>query len=1304
MSIGIDNSTGYGPRHRLMFDGDEAKYELWEVKFLGYMRLKKLLEVISPGLDTPDAEKNTDAFAELVQFLDDRSLSLVIRDAKNDGRKALSTLREHYLGRGKPRIISLYTELTSLKKGTNESVTDYVIRAETAATSLKNVGETVSDSLLTAMVLKGLPSDFKTFSTVVTQRDAEMIFTDFKVALRNFEETEKCLQATAGTEKDCVMNTNPTNIHQKNLLCYSCGKPGHRAYECRNKKGKSRWCENCRSHTHDTKFCRKKDAAKSVNECTDASKSHCFAFKVNVNPKRGNSDGLLVDCGATAHIVTNKSNFIDFDETFNPDSHCIELADGSRTNGIVAGRGKASVTLYDRNDIPYKIILENALYVPSYQQDIFSVQAATERGAQVNFNSNSAELNTPDGTTFDIKKRNRLYFLNNTVTCTGNSHTVEEWHRILGHCNVRDVLKLESVVDDMKIQGTNNFDCETCITGKMVQYQNRMPDRRATESLELMYCDLAGPVTPASKDGFRYVLSFVDDYSGINMVYFLKSKADTIKATERFIADCAPCGVIKCIRSDNGGEFISDSFESLLAKNNIKHEKTAPYSPHQNGTVERAWRSIFEMGRCLLLDAKIPKELWTYAVMAAVYIRNRCFNPRIGKTPFEAFTGRKPSLSGMHIFGTVCYAYVQIKKKLDARSEKGIFVGYDKNSPAYLVYFPEKNDIRKVRCVKFLDRFDDVNEQSDPVYQYVEPVATVDEHVDTNENGGAHAHNVNQENMKVSETKDHRYPQRDCRPPSYLNDYVTDVDDSVLSTVDYLYHVTNVPCTYTQAIFSSESEKWKIAMNDEIDALIENETYEITKLPQNRSVVGGRWVYTVKLGPNDEEKHKARYVAKGYSQIPNIDYNETFSPTARITSIRTLMQIAVQNNMIVHQMDVKTAYLNAPIDCEIYIDQPEGYEVYGKNGEKLVCKLNKSLYGLKQSGRNWNNLLHVYLVSKGFSQSEADPCVYTMSEANSKTIVIIWVDDIIIATSDECTLQKVKKSLSQRFKMKDLGKLSWFLGIQFKCEDDVIELNQTKYLEKVLHKFKMQDCKPKSTPCDVDERNVNEGESEGLEDARLYREIVGSLIYCMTTTRPDLCYVVTKLSQAMSKPTMADLEKAKRVLRYIKGTLHYCLKFTKADELKLVGYADADWGGSSDRKSITGYGYMFNVNGPLVSYKSRKQRCVALSTCEAEYIALSEATQEAKFLHQLYNDMCCKSEAQTVLLFSDNQGAIALAKNPVHHQRSKHVDIRYHYVRQQVQEGHVELDYVPSENNLADVFTKPVTNVRLQKFVALRGM
>ena len=414
------------------------------------------------------------------------------------------------------------------------------------------------------------------------------------------------------------------------------------------------------------------------------------------------------------------------------------------------------------------------------------------------------------------------------------------------------------------------------------------------------------------------------------------------------------------------------------------------------------------MSRCLLLEAQLPKEMWTHAVSVATYIRNRCYSPRTGRTPFELLTGKKPDLSNMHTFGSVCYAYEQNKTKLDARCKKGVFVGYDRYSPAYLVYFADINDIKRCRCVKFIDAKTDLEVPEQPVDDF-EIHSTPDDAVQVQGDENPLNHQ--------GETGS-RYPKRLSKPPQYLSDYC--LEDSTKCNIDYCCQLSVVPKTYQEAISSDEAANWKTAMEEEMKSLTENDTFTVTQLPEGRTAVGGRWVYSVKIGVDGTEKFKARYVAKGYSQIQGIDYHDTFAPTAHITSVRVLLQIAVQYDLIVHQMDVKTAYLNAPIDCEIYVDQPEGFEVKSSHG-KIACRLNKSLYGLKQSARSWNSLLHTFFVENGFTQSSIDTCVYIKHVDECVVIVLIWVDDIIVAASNDHLLCEVKNSLKNRFKMTDLG-------------------------------------------------------------------------------------------------------------------------------------------------------------------------------------------------------------------------------------------------------------------------------------------
>ena len=400
--------------------------------------------------------------------------------------------------------------------------------------------------------------------------------------------------------------------------------------------------------------------------------------------------------------------------------------------------------------------------------------------------------------------------------------------------------------------------------------------------------------------------------------------------------------------------------------------------------------------------------------------------------------------------------------------------------------------------------------------------------------------------------------------------------------------------------------------------------------------MGGRWVFALKTEIDGSDKYKARFVAKGYSQKQGTDYEETFSPTADMTSVRVVMQKAVQDDLVLHQMDVKTAYLHAPIDCEIYMEQPEGYEKRSKSGEKLVCKLHKSLYGLKQSGRNWNAMLHTCLVENDFVQNPADTCVYTREKHNEKVILIIWVDDLIIAANNESVLGNVKGMLTERFKMKDMGKLRHFLGIDFEQANGVVKMSQERYVRKILDRFEMQDCKSRETPCEPKLEYTEDAEK--MQEPRKYREAVGSLIYLSTCTRPDISFVVSKLSQHFAEPTVEHWNTVKHVFRYLKGTTEQGLFFRRNDteKLGLRVYCDADWASdSADRRSTSGYCVSLNEGSSLISWKTRKQPTVALSTCEAEYMSLASAVQECIYLEQLLRGIDTYQYAQTKV-YEDN--------------------------------------------------------------------
>ena len=436
-----------------------------------------------------------------------------------------------------------------------------------------------------------------------------------------------------------------------------------------------------------------------------------------------------------------------------------------------------------------------------------------------------------------------------------------------------------------------------------------------------------------------------------------------------------------------------------------------------------------------------------------------------------------------------------------------------------------------------------------------------------------------------------------------------------------------------------------------------------------------------------------------------MDFDETFSPVVHFNSIRLFLTIAVWMNMDVQQMDVKTAFLNGLLDEELYMKQPPGYEVKGK--EDLVCKLEKSLYGLKQSPRQWNITMNAFLNQIEFKNSAADSCIYVKKVKDKMIIIALYVDDLMIGSNCKELMQQTKDALNKRFEMKDLGKLRFCLGIEIVWNNDgSCNLQQRQYLLDVLERFKMTDCKPVSTPLQLGVKlsksmcATSKKDRDDMADVP-YRSAVGSLIYLVTGTRPDIAVAVGEVSKYLENPGRLHWAAVKRILRYLKGTIEMSLRL-KPESTEVTGFCDADWAGDIDtRRSTTGY--IFKFGGSPICWKSKRQPTVALSTAEAEYMSLAHAAQTAIWLRRFLNDIGIVQKSATKI-FEDNQGCIAMAKNPVNHERTKHIDIKYHFVRELVTSGVIEISYLETEEMEADILTKGMTRDRHVKLCCAIGL
>ncbi|GJX98602.1 retrovirus-related pol polyprotein from transposon TNT 1-94 [Tanacetum coccineum] len=449
------------------------------------------------------------------------------------------------------------------------------------------------------------------------------------------------------------------------------------------------------------------------------------------------------------------------------------------------------------------------------------------------------------------------------------------------------------------------------------------------------------------------------------------------------------------------------------------------------------------------------------------------------------------------------------------------------------------------------------------------------------------------------------------------------------------------------------------------------------------TIIETKWVFRNKLDENGIiSRNKARLVAQGYNQQEGIDYDETYAPVARLESIRILLAYACALDFKLFQMDVKSAFLNGFINEEVYVAQPPGFIDFEKPDH--VYKLKKALYGLKQAPKAWYDRLKAFLIKHEYKIGMVDNTLFTKKKSSNLIIVQIYVDDIIFGSTCQDMCDEFAKIMHDEFEMSMMGKLNFFLGLQIKQMEDGIFFNQSKYIKEMLKKFGLEDSKPMKTPMSSDTKLTKDEECESVDSTK-YRGMIGSLLY-LTASRPDIMFSVCLCARFQEAPKTSHLEAVKRIFRYIKGITHLGLWYPKGTSIETVVYPDSDHAGDFvDRKSTSGICTF--VGCCLTSWFSKKQTALAISTTEAEYVSAGKACQQPLWMKQALIDYDVRLD--DVLIMCDNKGAIDLIKNLVQHSRTKHIEIRHHFLRDNVQKGHISIKNVSSVNNIIDILTKP---------------
>ncbi|KAF0703375.1 hypothetical protein AaE_015405 [Aphanomyces astaci] len=1348
-------------------------------------------------------------------------------------------------------------------------------------------------------LLSLMPKEMRMVSHMIMDSNAE--FHTVPIAVTKLITEYKYLQ------KEGILKVRGRNMNDAVLVVHHDRRP---PIECGDERQRSRGhdkCHNCGTIGHWARDCRRPDRGTQVSQSRRGRgqreprqvappSAHANAVRsepvydedylFSIGPKMPSDQPhelssrksslplstlrMVVDSGASCHITGNLDILYDRVAC----ERSVVVADGHRMH--ITQMGKVRLASIDGAHL----VLTDVLYEPSVTNTLVSISRITVDNPDVDVSFSGQVCSIRAGgcqiATARFDPRSKLFILEGDV-CThlddfvgvvvGDAvqaarstpptsttlppRTIDLWHFRMGHVMLENMRWSSMQCPELPKFDSKLSLCECCQTSKMTRVPHPPRATRRWSLGELVHSDIKGPMRTTTNGGGRYMLSYIEDFSGYAWTKILRNKSDQADA---FLMEYLPwlerqTGTkLKCLRSDNGGEYLSKEFSQSLTTLGIKHETSAVDSQFQNGKAERFNRTIFEMALAMLTHASMARVWWGEAINTATFLRNRLVNSvdRV-KSPIELLLGQKPNLSNWKVWGCICFhllPYQAKRDKLRPKAVKCIFLGYSDTQKAYRLLDLDANKLVFSVNVKFFESIflhddlpeeypsdsgsedgesaddnggtdggdDDAPPHDDPPHNAGNdsddddsfpandanaphalgpalpprnsssslPPRTIRhslenllgiparqrdaraarrdaertqrereherserdaraarrdvertqrdrdhersqrqlQHTPTGNNGQPHAtirgqdfnarlrdqnHQERQENAHGArnnvERNEPRHSTRPRRPPNRSPD--EGYAYASMDPLDYCYNIeTDVPRGHNAAMRSTEAREWKQAEQVAIDAMTANGTWEIQQVPTSQRSLRCHWVYAKKIdSEGNVTRYKARLVANGSTQEQGVDYFQSYSPVVKLVTLRTVISFATANEYRMEQADAVDAYLQSflPENERIIMDQPPGHQL-GPMGSKL--RMIRPLWGLKQSGLHWNVYCDAGLKKIGFVPSLHDPCLYTRTSNGKITLLCVYVDDFLIAAPTKEAVVAVLDAMEGdgKIRLKRQGALQYLLGIKISQADGITTLNQATYAKAVLKRFGMENCSRVATPEVVGSEDEWDEPGEPA-DVDVFQSMVGSLVYLMSCTCPDLAHSIQRLSRYLHRPTTKHIEGAKRVLRYIKGTMEVGIAYGFGT-MQLHGYSDASWAPKPDRRSISGQ--IWILNGGPISWRSIRQKTIATSSCEAEYVAMATAAKECIFLCGILLDL--GTNQRTVVCYADNQGAIALSANRAVNDRSKHIDICHHFVRDLVQDKTIAFEYIETKAMLADAMTKIATRVSLQNLFDGTGM
>lgn len=1079
------------------------------------------------------------------------------------------------------------------------------------------------------------------------------------------------------------------------------------------------------------------------------------------------SSRWCIDSGATSHVTFNRSWLFDYEEiepiTFHSANKkgvfyakgrgkaaiTLRRPDGSLFYAVLSNvlyapdiRGSLlSVARFCRTDV--KCLFENSGVLLKWRGEIVGKGNLIGNLFWIDAETTIQTLEEPQ---------------TNLAMGSGRKADIVTWHHRLAHLNY-DTLKLlirKAVLDGISITKGRDIPvvCEGCAYGKHQRGSFPPSTFEPKEVLEIVYSDLVGPF-PQTMAGSKYACTFIDGKSGFARVDFLRDKsADTVLASidaYQAWAERQTGRKLKTFSSDGGGEYMNDLFLNHVKSDGLTHRTTAPYTPQQNGRAERYNRVLEEAELAMRHSANLGPSFWAESMATACYVRNRipgARNPEV--TPYELFFGVKPNLAPLRTFG--CKAYVkipdQLRRKGEMKSIEGKFMGYYEDSKAYKVWIPSSHKFMKSRDVIF-----DESGISGPIVAAPNP---------TPANPAVTTTNPSEGELEIDTQITAPLPPRPLTPLNPLSERPdSDVLPSIPSNLapahvvdngDALYdrvqpwetgskewgrgcrvaaalfegdltmaeqHACAIveadePLNFREAMRSPDRDAWLEASSVEYQQLIDTDTIRLVDLPPGRKAIGCTWVFRVKRDADGNlVKYKARLVAQGFSQIPGVDFHDITAYTPRFASIRTLLALAAEFDLDLRHVDIKGAFLQGDLEEEIYMRQPEGFVKKGEEGK--VCKLGKPIYGLRQASNRFQVKLRAWLISLGFKPINAD-CTLFIMVVNGKVVMIGWhVDDGVIAATKGWMKKILEVLQSGDFEISDLGEPTRCLGCKVERNHELgtIKLSIGHYIDTLINRLNLQNASPVGSPMDptlhLFKRPLEDGPDLAMANVP-YNAAVGSLSWMAETCRPDIVFSRSKFGSFMSNPTLAHFKAVKHTARYLKGTRDLGVTYRKsggsvAASLKVA--ADADFANDRDRRSVSGVVVLFN--GSPLTWLSRKQTAVSTSTMEAEYYAAMEATREIVWVRRLIGELGVSLKVEKFIgsattLHLDNQAAMAFIENDTNHNRTKHIDTAYHYVRSKLEDKTITLSHIKGVDNPADLYTKALGPAAHRAALQLNGL